>query len=147
MGPLSSVELRSHKQHVGLASSPWNLITGSVAFFLCLFDMASQEDSADEAVLSPALTEIRCPRFIKETLTDPMGAGSRSADKDVTPKDSMGQGDSIVLSWFRGVLGLSDKTEKNEMPGMKATREEVSAAQLRGPGEKEWIGWPWAPPL
>lgn len=52
--------------------------------------MASQEDSADEALLSPELTEIRCPRFIKETLTDPMGAGSRSADKDVTPKDSMG---------------------------------------------------------
>lgn len=60
--------------------------------------MASQEDSADEAVLSPALTEIRCPHFIKETLTDPMGAGSRSADKDVTLKDSMGQGESSVLS-------------------------------------------------
>lgn len=81
-----------------MASLPWNLITCSVAFFLGLFDMASQEDSADEAALSPALTEIRCPRFIKETLTDLMGAGSRSADKDVTLKDSMGQGESSVLS-------------------------------------------------
>lgn len=60
--------------------------------------MASQGDSADKAVLSPTLREIRCPRFIKETLTDPMGAGSRSADKDVTPKDSVGQGESIILS-------------------------------------------------
>lgn len=60
--------------------------------------MAGQEDSADEAVFSPALTEIRCPRFIKETLTDPMGTGRRSADKDVTPQDSVGQGESTVLS-------------------------------------------------
>lgn len=90
------------------------MITGLVAFFLCLFDMGGQEDSADEAVLSPALTEIRCPRFIKETLTEPTGAGSRSADKDVNPKDYMGQGESIVLSLFRGILGLADKTEKNE---------------------------------
>lgn len=75
--------------------------------------MASQEDSADEALLSLALTEIRCPRFIKETLTDPMGAGSRSADKDVTPKDSVGRGESTVLSRVRGILGFADKTEKN----------------------------------
>lgn len=98
MGPLSSLQLHSLKQCAAVASSPWNLITCSVAFFLCLFDMTSQEDSADEAVLSPALTEIRCPRFIKETLTDLMGAGSRNADKDVTLKDSMGQGESSVLS-------------------------------------------------
>lgn len=88
----------THKQNEALASLSWNLIAGLVVFFLCLFDMASQEDSADEALLSLALTEIRCPRFIKETLTDLMGAGSRSADKDVTPKDSVGQGESIVLS-------------------------------------------------
>ena len=76
--------------------------------------MAGQEDSADKAVFSPALTEIRCPCFIKETLTDPMGAGSRSADKDVTPKDSMGQGESFVLFLCRDFLGFADKTETNE---------------------------------
>lgn len=43
-----------------------------------------------------------------------MGAGSRNADKDVTPKDSMGQRESSILSWFRGILGFADKTERNE---------------------------------
>jgi hypothetical protein len=51
--------------------------------------MTSVEDNADEAILNHELTEIRWPPFIKETLTDVMGARSRSADKDVTPKDSV----------------------------------------------------------
>lgn len=81
----------SHQRYAALASLPWNLITCSCAFCLRLFDMAGQEGIADEAVFSLSLTEIRCPCFIKETLTDPMGMGSRSADKEECPRSLWGK--------------------------------------------------------
>lgn len=133
MGVCNFIYLHCLKRCGLLAASSWNLITSLVAFPPLSIWYGQPEHSADQAVWSLALTEIRCPCFIKETWTDLTGAGSRNADKDVTPKDSMGQGKSITLWWFTGSARPVDETERDEeTSGQKCTKKKDGCSYSPG---------------
>lgn len=112
--------------------SPGSITSESDQQFGCSLPLSiwygQPEHNADRAVWSLTLTEIRCPCFIKETWTHPTGAGSRNADKDVTPKILWGKEKASLFSRFRGNVGLVAETEKNEKSGQKSSKKKYGCS-------------------